>query len=89
MSRHHPKTPHYYLHAIGVRQDSQGLGLGSALLKHVTRRCDADGMPAYLESSSPRNVPLYQRHGFEVTHEEPIGEGGPPLAFMWREPQSS
>lgn len=87
MAKHHPKEPHYYLHAVGVRQGNQGLGLGSALLKHVTRRCDADAMPAYLESSSPLNIPLYERHGFEVTHEEPIGEGGPPLAFMWREPR--
>ena len=56
------------------------------LLKHVTRRCDAESAPAYLESSSPRNVPLYQRHGFEITGEQPIGEGGPPLYLMWREP---
>ena len=87
MSRHHPRQPHFYLHAIGVRKASQGLGLGSALLKHVTRRCDEEGMPAYLESSSPLNTPLYQRHGFEIQAEEAIGEGGPPLAFMWREPR--
>ena len=87
MARHHPAEPHYYLHAIGVRRNCQGLGVGSALLKHVTRRCDAENMPAYLESSTPRNVPLYRRHGFEVIGEEPIGRGGPPLCFMWREPR--
>jgi GNAT superfamily N-acetyltransferase len=87
MDRRHPGAPHYYLHAIGARQDSQGLGLGSALLKEGTRICDEVGMPAYLESSSPRNVPLYERHGFEVTAEEPIGTGGPTLYFMWREPR--
>ncbi len=87
MVRRHPSTPHYYLHAIGARMDCQGLGLGSALLKTGTKICDEAGMPAYLESSSPRNVPLYERHGFEVTDEEPIGKGGPPLYFMWREPR--
>jgi GNAT superfamily N-acetyltransferase len=87
MWRRHPREPHYYLHAIGARRGNQGKGLGSALLKHVTRRCDEEAMPAYLESSSPLNIPLYQRHGFEVQAEEPIGEGGPPLAFMWREPR--
>ena len=87
MARHHPDRPHYYLQSIGVRQDSQGLGLGSALLKHTTALCDRNQMPAYLESSSPRNVPLYERHGFEVTGEEAIGDGGPPLSFMWREPR--
>lgn len=87
MTRRHPQDPHYYLHAIGARRDCQGQGLGSALLKHGTRRCDDEGMPAYLESSSPRNVPLYERHGFEVQATEPIGAGGPPMFFMWREPR--
>jgi GNAT superfamily N-acetyltransferase len=85
MARHHPRTPHYYLQAIGVRRLSQGQGLGSVLLKHTTAICDRAQMPAYLESSTPRNVPLYQRHGFEVIAEEPIGDGGPPMFFMWRE----
>ncbi len=87
MMRRHPREPHYYLHAIGVRSGSQGRGLGSALLKHVTRRCDEEAMPAYLESSSEINIPLYLRHGFEIQDAEPIGEGGPPLTFMWREPR--
>lgn len=87
MSRRHPREPHYYLHAIGARRGNQGKGLGSALLKHVTLRCDEEATPAYLESSSPLNIPLYQRHGFEIQAEEPIGEGGPPLTFMWREPR--
>jgi GNAT superfamily N-acetyltransferase len=87
MARRHPREPHYYLHAIGARRDSQGRGLGSALLKHVTRRCDLEAMPAYLESSSALNIPLYERHGFELTDQEPIGDGGPLLYFMWRPPR--
>jgi len=87
MARRHPREPHYYLHAIGARQDSQGQGIGSALLKAGTRVCDEAGMPAYLESSSEKNNPLYERHGFEIVAEEPIGKGGPPLYFMWREPR--
>jgi GNAT superfamily N-acetyltransferase len=87
MDRHHPQQPHYYLHAIGARLENQGQGIGSALLKEVTRLCDQQQMPAYLESSSARNVELYQRHGFEVQAEQAIGQGGPPLFFMWRESQ--
>ena len=84
-SRHHPQEPHFYLQFIGCRQRDQGRGVGAALLKQGTRMCDERGMPAYLESSNIRNVPLYQRHGFEVIHEETLPGGGPKGWFMWRE----
>jgi ribosomal protein S18 acetylase RimI-like enzyme len=66
MGQFHPAEPHWYLSMIGVDPSRQGQGLGAALLKEGLHRCDADGLPAYLESSSPKNVPLYERHGFEV-----------------------
>lgn len=66
MAHYHPHEPHWYLAFIGVDPVRQGLGLGSALLKAGLARCDEDGVIAYLESSSPKNVPLYERFGFEV-----------------------
>lgn len=66
MAAFHPEEPHWYLSMIGVDPSRQGQGLGAALLKAGLARCDADRLPAYLESSSPKNVPLYERHGFEV-----------------------
>jgi ribosomal protein S18 acetylase RimI-like enzyme len=87
MTAHHPHEPHYYLQSIGARQDCQGQGVGSALLKQVTPLCDADQLPAYLESSNAANVALYERHGFEVVNEERIGDDGPPMWFMLRPPR--
>ncbi|MHB8528798.1 MAG: GNAT family N-acetyltransferase [Caulobacteraceae bacterium] len=66
MAAFHPKTPHWYLPLIGVDPVAQGKGLGSALLKHVLALIDRDGATAYLESSNSKNVPLYERFGFEV-----------------------
>lgn len=86
--RHHPREPHYYLQFIGCRQRDQGKGVGAALLKQGTRTCDEQGIPAYLESSNIRNVPLYQRHGFEVIAEADIPGNGPRAWFMWREPRA-
>jgi GNAT superfamily N-acetyltransferase len=86
-AKQHPQEPHYYLQFIGCRQRNQGQGVGAALLKQGTRICDEQGMPAYLESSNSLNVPLYQRHGFEVTHEQAVTRYGPKAWFMWREPQ--
>jgi len=83
----HPTEPHCYLLFLGVPPDRQNRGIGSALLRSMLRRCDEQGLPAYLEASSPRNVPLYQRHGFVVTDIVHLPDGGPPLWPMWRTPQ--
>ena len=66
MDSYHPSEPCWYLPLIGVDPSCQGRGYGSALLRYALERCDREGMPAYLESSNPRNIPLYQRHGFEI-----------------------
>src|SRR5687767_3780929 len=65
MGRYHPREPHWYLPLIGVDPVRQGRGLGSALMRHALALCDRDRLPAYLESSNPANIPLYERHGFE------------------------
>ncbi len=86
LERGHPTRSHYYLAVLGVEPESQGRGLGSALMFPILHRCDADGVPAYLEASSPRNRALYELHGFEVTREFQVGSGAPPVWGMWRDP---
>jgi len=76
MAQYHPEGPHWYLPLIGVVPAEQGKGLGAALMRYALARCDADGLPAYLESTSPRNISLYERHGFEAVAE--IREGSSP-----------
>jgi GNAT superfamily N-acetyltransferase len=83
MGRAHPAGPHWYLPFVGVTPGRQGQGIGSALLEAALTRCDADALPAYLESTNPRNVPLYRRYGFEVTGEIQAGDC-PPLIPMIR-----
>jgi ribosomal protein S18 acetylase RimI-like enzyme len=86
MDRAHPTEPHWYLPIIAVEPAQQGRGLGAALLRHALARCDADGLPAYLESSNPRNIALYQRHGFEVQGAIQAGSS-PRLTPMLRRPR--
>src|SRR4051812_45757640 len=71
MESKHPREPHYYLPIIGIQPEWQGRGLGTALLRAMTERCDRERMPAYLEASSPRSRDCYQRVGFEATDELP------------------
>lgn len=86
MARYHPKLPHWYLPLIGTDPTRQGQGIGSALMRHALARCDREGVAAYLESSNPRNIPLYQRHGFDILGTIQIGSS-PVLTPMRRPPQ--
>lgn len=85
-AEHHPTGDHWYLGELAARSSTRGRGLGTALLEASLARVDADGLPAYLESSNPRNVTLYLRHGFEVTGTIEL-PGGPSMTAMWREPR--
>ncbi len=85
--RAHPRQPeHWYLHAVGVVPGARGQGLGLPLLRPVLEQCDRDGLPAYLESSNPRNRTFYARLGFTPTQELPVPAGCPSVLGMWREP---
>ncbi len=86
MGKFHPEGPHWYLAYAGVDLNRQSQGLGSVLIKHGLQRCDRDGLPAYLESSNPRNVPFYERHGFEVIGEIQTGTT-PTMISMLRLPR--
>jgi ribosomal protein S18 acetylase RimI-like enzyme len=73
MRGYHPGEPHWYLPLIGVDPFRQGNGLGAALMRHALARCDRAGKAAFLESSNPKNVSLYERHGFEVVGRIQVG----------------
>jgi ribosomal protein S18 acetylase RimI-like enzyme len=83
MASYHPHEPHWYLPLIGVDPSRRRNGYGAALLQDTLRRCDQDHVAAYLESTNPANVPLYQRHGFEVLGTIQAGSS-PPLFPMLR-----
>lgn len=87
--RYHPKTPHYYLFAIGVTAGHKGQGIGTSLISHILRQCDAEGMPAYLENSKEGNLPFYEGHGFKVQQQIRFAKSAPPVWLMWREPVRS
>ncbi|WP_328349812.1 GNAT family N-acetyltransferase [Mycobacterium sp. NBC_00419] len=84
MKENHPEEPHWYLAVLGSDPKVRGDGFGRALMQSRLDRCDAEYAPAYLESSSPENVPYYERFGFVVTGEIVIPDGGPTLWPMWR-----
>lgn len=74
LGTYHPDEPHWFLPLIAVDPAWQGKGVGSRLMQHAVEQCDATATRAYLESSNPRNIPLYERHGFRVVGEVQRGD---------------
>ncbi|MEE2777063.1 MAG: GNAT family N-acetyltransferase [Acidobacteriota bacterium] len=74
MDRHHPNDREvWYLPTIGVDPAYQRRGIGAALLQRQFGVCDQAGIQAYLESSNPANMSLYERHGFRTTGQIQVG----------------
>jgi len=86
MEAAHPTYPHWYLPWFGVDGAQQGRGLGGELMRNCLAFVDRDHLPAYLESPNPRNIPFYERHGFEVTGVSQAG-ACPPVYSMLRSPR--
>ncbi|MBA3942743.1 MAG: GNAT family N-acetyltransferase [Sphingopyxis sp.] len=82
---HRPKGRFWYLHYVGVRPAHQGKGHGGRIIRTQTAVADRDGLPCWLETATPENVPLYERLGF-VTQVEWDVPGGPHFWGMTRPP---
>lgn len=86
MGQYHPQRPHWYLPFVGVEPLQQNRGLGATVLWPILQRCDRERLPAYLESTNPRNIPFYERLGFERVGIIRAGTS-PDIVPMLREPQ--
>lgn len=89
LAAHEPTGPHATLHNICVDPRARSRGVGRSLLEPMLARCDADGIVASLDSSTSRNVPFYERLGFEVVAEVVTPGGGPIIRPMHRQPRRS
>jgi GNAT superfamily N-acetyltransferase len=83
-----PGEPHWYLKALGVDPTWQGKGVAALLLNSRLERCDAEGQPAFLETTKQRGVAMYERYGFKSIGDIPMPHGAPAQAAMWREPEA-
>ena len=83
---HMPKEPHWLLDHVGVDPDHQGRGIGAALIRLGIESSKRDGVPAFLETSRPGNVPLYEHLGFRVDAAADAPHGGPHVWFMRFDP---
>ena len=86
MDAAHPTFPHWYLPWLAVDAPRRASGLGVQLLRLCLAVVDDDRLPVYLETPSPRTIPFYERHGFEITNVTQAGSC-PPITSMLRAAQ--
>jgi ribosomal protein S18 acetylase RimI-like enzyme len=66
--RHSPAGPLWHLGPVGVDPAFQHRGIGRLLVARFCENMDAQGASATLDTDQPRNVRLYERHGFKTVH---------------------
>ncbi|MDF2494109.1 GNAT family N-acetyltransferase [Sphingomonas sp.] len=82
---HMPTGDFWYLHLAGCDPAAQGRGLGGLVVRAGLQRV-AGRFPAYLETSTERNLGFYGAIGFQVTKEWRVPGGGPRFWSMMRQP---
>jgi GNAT superfamily N-acetyltransferase len=81
-----PSEPLWQLDSVAVAPGWQGRGIGSALVEFGLEHARESGIAMALETGTSRNVPLYERFGFQVVEETDSPGGGPHVWFMRRDP---
>ena len=79
-------APHFYLAVLGSDPAFQRMGAGTAVLAPVLERCDAEGLPAYLETQKEENIAYYARHRFDLVQKLEV-KGCPPIWTLRRDPK--
>lgn len=67
-----PDAPHWYLGVLATHPDHAGRRWGRAVMAAGLERARADGLPAYLETTTASNVALYERAGWHVDAAVPV-----------------
>jgi len=75
----HPDEPHLFVSLLAAHPDHQRGGRGRALLNTAIAEAERLGVPTYLDTANPANVPYYRSFGFRETGEAPLPRG----ANLW------
>ncbi len=81
----HPQDhPHAYLSLLATHPSQRGRGIGQQLLAANLRNWDAQGLPAYLESTNDANLHRYERAGFRAVGGFDAVLDDARITTMWR-----
>ena len=77
---------YYYIWGLAVDPRHYRRSLGTALLKSLIVRADAEKMPIYLETHKETNIAYYKRMGFSLVRSDSISKYNLPFWCLVREP---
>jgi GNAT superfamily N-acetyltransferase len=75
----HPEESHVFVSLLAAHPDHQRGGRGRALLNAAIAAADGLGVPTYLDTANPENVPYYRSFGFRETGQAQLPRG----ANLW------
>ncbi|KAI7767388.1 hypothetical protein LZL87_010716 [Fusarium oxysporum] len=70
IKKKYPPNSLYYLEIAAVRPDTQGMGVGKAIMQWVVQKIG--DYPCYIECTDKNNVAFYVKYGFEVVEEKEL-----------------
>lgn len=73
----HPDEPHLFVSLLAVHPGRQRGGRGRVLLAAALEHAERLGVPAYLDTANPANLPYYRSFGFVLTGEATLPRGAP------------
>lgn len=68
----HAHADHWYVCVMAVDPDAQGSGYCGKLMRTVSAMADQRGVKCYLETSSRKNVAIYERFGYKLTDQRTV-----------------
>lgn len=83
IKKHHPNFPFLHLWYIGVDPSFQGRAKGTEMMSQIIHDAKELNLPIYLETSTERNFPFYEKLGFKMISE--INNLGYPLKMYLKE----
>jgi predicted N-acetyltransferase YhbS len=72
----HFTQPYWVLAPVFVNKEMQGKGIASLLIRNQLINIDETHLPCILVTQEINNISIYEKYGFKVVVEVPIGESG-------------
>jgi GNAT superfamily N-acetyltransferase len=86
MHKQYAPHEHYYLDMLAVDPESWGRGTASRVVKPMLEKAKQEHMGVYLETTTERNVQMYEHFGFKLMEKAEFKKLGLNVWALYKEP---